>query len=89
MALRKRSRPLPRGSKARSRPLLRDDLGKQGMDLSDVVIHTFRHTCLTRMHKRGVPLEIVSKWAGHASVAITEKVYVKFDTSTLMRALAA
>lgn len=68
---------------------IRDDLAMTGVDISDVVLHTFRHTCLTRMHKRRVPLEIISKFAGHASVAITAAVYVKQDANTLLRAIAA
>lgn len=65
---------------------LRQDLAQQGMDVGDVVLHTFRHTCLTRLAKR-LPIHIVSKWAGHADIKITASVYTHLDTSDLMAGL--
>src|SRR5713226_9189976 len=37
--------------------------------------HWCRHSCATRMLRDGVPLEVVSKILGHASVATTSAVY--------------
>lgn len=51
------------------------DLKELGFDLSDVVIHSFRHTTLTRLSERGLPIEKVADWAGHSNVQITMSVY--------------
>ncbi|MEZ2409852.1 tyrosine-type recombinase/integrase [Bosea sp. RCC_152_1] len=32
-----------------------------------------RHTCASRMVQRGVPLQVVQKWLGHASITMTER----------------
>ena len=40
-----------------------------------VVLHSLRHTCLTRMCRAGVRIERVSRWAGHASIAVTAETY--------------
>jgi integrase len=37
--------------------------------------HRLRHTFVTEALKSGVPLHIVSKWAGHANVAVTARTY--------------
>lgn len=66
---------------------IRDDLAAKGMDLSDVVLHSFRHTCLTRLAKR-MPIHMVSKWAGHASIKITAEVYAHLDAEDLLSGVA-
>lgn len=43
--------------------------------------HWLRHTFATRAWENGAPLEVVSKALGHASVAVTAKVYVHFDNA--------
>lgn len=66
---------------------IRDDVKREaGLDLSDVVLHTFRHTCLTRLAKR-LPIHKVSQWAGHASIQITVKHYAHLQADDLMGAL--
>jgi integrase len=60
---------------------IRDDLAPK-FDLSDVVLHTFRHTCLTRLAKR-LPIHVVSKWAGHSDISITAGTYTHLDTDDL------
>jgi integrase len=51
---------------------LRDDLKAEGFDMDDVKLHTFRHTCLTRMAQSGkFRIENISDWAGHSSIQIT------------------
>lgn len=57
---------------------LREDIAKahKKVDLSDAVIHSLRHTCLTRMSNRGVPIEVLCEIAGHHSITITAKYYV-------------
>ena len=37
----------------------------------DVVVHTLRHTCASRMVQRGAPVAVVSQWLGHKSLAMT------------------
>lgn len=59
------------------------DLKKSGYDLSDVVLHTFRHTCLTRLSERGLPIEKVADWAGHSDISITMKHYRHVEASGL------
>ncbi len=37
------------------------------------VIHTLRHTCLTRLAQRGWSAPAISQWAGHKSLAVTQR----------------
>jgi integrase len=39
--------------------------------LDDVVIHTLRHTCASRLVQRGVDLRRVQQWMGHRSIQTT------------------
>src|SRR5215469_6304757 len=39
-------------------------------------LHDGRHSALSIMHAPGVPIAIISKWAGHYSAAFTMSVYV-------------
>ncbi|MFT7835472.1 tyrosine-type recombinase/integrase [Saccharothrix sp. BKS2] len=41
-----------------------------------IVLHEGRHTALSLMGKAGVPISIVSKWAGHYDTAFTYSTYV-------------
>jgi integrase len=41
-----------------------------------LTLHGCRHTGLSLMEKNGVPISIVSRWAGHASAEFTYRVYV-------------
>jgi integrase len=56
-------------------------LGSVG-ELSNVVglpkirLHDSRQTALSLMQKAGIPISIVSKWAGHYDAAFTMKTYV-------------
>ena len=52
--------------------------GKQGRRM-----HAARHTAATLMLKRGVPLEVVSKILGHASIAVTADIYAHLDVEDL------
>ncbi len=56
----------------------KDAKGKHDLDLSDVKIHTLRHSCITRKAtKSGKKGDIhkISQWAGHSNIAITVKRY--------------
>jgi integrase len=44
--------------------------------LRTIRLHDSRHTALSLMEKAGVPISIVSKWAGHYDAAFTMKTYV-------------
>jgi integrase len=39
-------------------------------------LHDLRHTAATLWHDDGIPLSVISRWLGHASVAVTDRVYV-------------
>lgn len=39
-------------------------------------LHDLRHTAATLWHEDGIPLSVISRWLGHASVAVTDQVYV-------------
>jgi integrase len=44
--------------------------------LRRITLHDSRHTTLTLMENAGVPISIISKWAGHYDSAFTQKTYV-------------
>jgi len=41
-----------------------------------VRFHDLRHTCASLWFEAGIPLAVISRWLGHASVAVTDRVYV-------------
>lgn len=51
--------------------------------------HWFRHTRATTLLRQGVPVEMVSKLLGHASVTTTEETYSHLTTEDARRALVA
>jgi integrase len=56
-------------------------LGRIG--LRRITLHDSRHTTLTLMEHAGVPISIVSKWAGHYDAAFTQRTYVHASTDDL------
>ena len=50
--------------------------------LRRITLHDSRHTTLTLMEHAGVPISIISKWAGHYDSAFTQKTYVHAPTRT-------
>ena len=50
--------------------------------------HTFRHTFCTRLVKKGVPITVVSKLAGHSNVETTARFYVNSSRDDKMRAVS-
>ena len=42
------------------------------------VFHTIRHTGAVEMARKAVPMKEISKYLGHSSVVITERVYAKY-----------
>lgn len=49
--------------------------------VSSIRLHDLRHSAVTHLLRSGVPLEVVSKMLGHASLAITIDVYGHIDVS--------
>lgn len=67
----------------------REDVKKQtGMDMSDVTIHTLRHTCLTRLAQGGMDVLRLKEWAGHSDIKITAERYTHLKPSDLLGGLA-
>lgn len=73
---------------------IREDLAKRGVDISDVTLHTLRHTCLTRLAEgdeaNGVPpmdLLRLQMWAGHSDPKITAGRYAHLRVDHLIRGL--
>lgn len=57
--------------------------------LRRITLHDSRHTTLTLMEHAGVPISIVSKWAGHYDSAFTQKTYVHANDDDLERGRTA
>ena len=57
-------------------------------NFKDVIPHTMRHTCITRMIRANVNIVTVQKWVGHSNITTTMK-YVKFDPKMLDQVEAA
>ena len=49
--------------------------------------HWFRHTYATRMLRENVPVEVVSKLLGHASLTTTVNTYAHISSDDARRAL--
>jgi integrase len=54
-----------------------------------ITLHDSRHTTLTLMEHAGVPISIISKWAGHFDSAFTQKTYVHASDDDLHQGRAA
>lgn len=44
--------------------------------IREITTHEFRHSCATRLIKKGMSMDKVSKLLGHSSIAITMDIYV-------------
>ena len=61
---------------------------KKCLGLSDdkqLVIHSLRHTCATRLVQAGVPITVVKAWLGHANIQTTMR-YAHFAPNDLAEA---
>lgn len=74
---------------------IRADLCSDGMNVQDVVLHTMRHTFLTRLAQSGkVSIYRISEWAGHSSIQVTMDHYLhlmpedKLDTLDVIEGMA-
>lgn len=53
-----------------------------------ITSHWARHTGATLLRNDGVGIEVISKMLGHSNTRITEKVYAKLHTETIVRTMA-
>ena len=53
-----------------------------------ITLHDSRHTTLSLMEKAGVPISVISKWAGHFDSAFTQKTYVHANDDDLTQGAA-
>ncbi len=60
---------------------------KAGLDVR-LKPHTFRHTFCTRLVKKGVPLPVISKLAGHASIETTARFYLSTSKEDKIQAVS-
>ncbi|WJY17694.1 site-specific integrase [Alteriqipengyuania flavescens] len=67
---------------------LRADMEERGFDLSDVTLHTMRHTCATRLALGGMDLLGLRDWLGHSDIKITAERYVHLMSSHLYQGAA-
>jgi integrase len=68
---------------------IREDVKREtGMDLSDVTLHTIRHTTATRLAQGGMELGKLQEWLGHSDPKITAERYVHLMPSDLVGGLA-
>lgn len=68
---------------------VRDDVAAGGQhDIADVTLHTWRHTCITRLLRGGMDLVRVSRWAGHSDIKITAERYGHLLADDLLTGLA-
>jgi integrase len=68
---------------------MRYSCGRSSTGLRRITLHDSRHTTLTLMEHAGVPISIISKWAGHYDSAFTQKTYVHASGEDLQRGQAA
>lgn len=60
---------------------------KAGLDVR-LKPHTFRHTFCTRLVKKGVPLPVISKLAGHSSIETTARFYLSTSKEDKIQAVS-
>lgn len=60
---------------------------REAADMQDVTLHTFRHTCITRLLQGGMDIARVSKWANHANISITATRYGHLAAADLVGGL--
>ena len=70
------------------RQIREDVMRETGMDVSDVSLHTIRHTVLTRLARGGMDLARLQQWAGHSDPKITAERYLHLIPSDLVAGLA-
>ena len=64
---------------------IRADMKARGFDFDDVKLHTFRHTCATRLCEGGMDLVSLRDWLGHSDIKITAGRYVHLMNGHIFR----
>jgi integrase len=64
---------------------IRQDMAAKGFQFDDVVLHTFRHTCATRLAEGGLDLVALRDWLGHSDIKITAGRYLHLMNSHVWR----
>lgn len=64
---------------------IRQDMAAKGFAFDDVVLHTFRHTCATRLAEGGLDLVALRDWLGHSDIKITAGRYLHLMNSHVWR----
>ncbi|MBF7012562.1 site-specific integrase [Novosphingobium resinovorum] len=67
---------------------LKADMEDRGFDISDVTMHSMRHTCATRLAIGGMDLVALRDWLGHSDIQITAQRYIHLMSSHLFRGAA-
>jgi integrase len=70
------------------RQIREDVLQETGLDVSDVTLHTIRHTVATRLAQGGMDLARLQQWLGHSDPKITAERYLHLIPSDLVAGLA-
>jgi len=65
------------GRKPIARPGLAFDKAVARSGLAGVTPHTLRHTAISWMEEDGVPMQVISRFAGHSTEAVTRGMYSK------------
>lgn len=64
---------------------LREDMKARGFNIDDVSMHTWRHTCATRLAQGGMDLIGLRDWLGHSDIKITAGRYVHLMVGHIYR----
>jgi integrase len=64
---------------------LREDMKAKGFNIDDVSMHTWRHTCATRLAQGGMDLIGLRDWLGHSDIKITAQRYVHLMVGHIYR----
>lgn len=67
---------------------LREDMKARGFNIDDVSMHTWRHTCATRLAQGGMDLIGLRDWLGHSDIKITAERYVHLMVGHIYRGTA-
>ncbi|MBA4172820.1 MAG: hypothetical protein C0511_09250 [Hyphomicrobium sp.] len=55
---------------------IKQDVKRRGYSIDDVTLHTWRHTCATRLAQGGMDLIALRDWLGHGDIKITAGRYI-------------
>lgn len=58
---------------------------RKKLELNDVLIHTLRHTCATRLFQKGADIYTVKEYLGHSNISVTMR-YAHMNPTHLKKA---